>query len=102
MNTHRAFEKEHEDTRTRQGWCLSEVSCEGGCPWQIQKLDEVEVFQTDEEAWDFVAANYAYGCTTAAVSIEFLKEVNLCEYKLFSKTTGLSELGVNALCLTTT
>lgn len=37
-----------------EGWCVSECGAHEDGPWQLQKLDDTDVFEDDAEAWEHV------------------------------------------------
>lgn len=39
--------KEHTLAAARQGWCLSEVRCNGHAPWELQRWDDAESVSRD-------------------------------------------------------
>ena len=57
-----------------EGWGISHCLGSKDGPWQLQKIDEQEVFEKDDEAWSFVLWKVAEGSEYHIAAIQFLQD----------------------------
>lgn len=75
-----------------EGWCLSmPFGDKTTPPWQLQKLDETEVFDADIDAWRFVTQRAACGSVLHHNALQFLAQHSCEEYRAILDHTGYAE-----------
>lgn len=73
-----------------QGWIVSETHGAEE-PYQLQRSDELEIFDDDGEAWKFVAASASAGDVLSQTALNFLQSASPIEYAnimRFSEASG--------------
>lgn len=75
------------------GWTISDCyGTENGTPWQLQALNEAEVFADDNAAWLHVVTNARNGDALAIKALEFLRDFSPKEYEYISNRVGTAFL----------
>lgn len=61
----------------KEGWCISLCSLVSGEEeYQIQRLDELEIFESDEDAWKFIVEKANSGSELHKKAIKFMENHN--------------------------
>jgi len=63
-----------------EGWGIFETDGSSSGPYQLQRMDDEEVFEDDDAAARFVQQRASYGHHYHASALEFLREHNPIEY----------------------
>jgi len=91
-----ALQRDINDKADGQGWCVSRAS-RRTFEWQLQKLDEAEVFESDEKAQAFVVGKALGGDATALEALGFLAKHCPEEYaNVLASSLGLPTVPYNA------
>lgn len=64
----------------QEGWAIFNSFGSDNGDWQLQKVDDAEIFGADEDAWDFVCDRAEAGSKYHQAAMEFLKQNNPKEY----------------------
>jgi hypothetical protein len=83
--------KEHARAAAQQGWCISEVRCDGHAPWEVQYIQDpddvgadmgikVPYLNGDEEAVARLRQAFDAGEAHARLAVELLKEHSQQEF----------------------
>lgn len=57
-----------------QGWGIFNCIGSDGGDWQLQKVDDSELFKKDSDAWEFVYKQFLIGDKTANAALNFLSK----------------------------
>lgn len=57
-----------------ESWAIFQCFGSQAGDWQLQKLDEERVFDTDDQAWDFVIRKAAEGSEYHLSALRFIRE----------------------------
>jgi hypothetical protein len=72
---------EHVEAAAARGWGIFDTDgSEAGTPYQLQKMDEVAVLDSDDQAWVQVREDAASGDALALSALAYLKENSPIEY----------------------
>jgi hypothetical protein len=70
-----------------EGWYIADCDGSDNGPYQIQKLDDENVFSKDDEAWDHVVAKAREGSAYHLSAIEYIRVYNPREFIFFCDWT---------------
>jgi hypothetical protein len=71
-----------------EGWSIFECSGSENGPFQLQRLDEAEVFPNDDDAWVFVIGKAREGSAYHIGALTYLREHNPLEIAAMTKANG--------------
>ena len=72
-------EKQH-DAAVEEGWCISEIGCDNRPPWELCRLDELEMFENDGDVWQHVVTLASLGSHLHLLALRFLKKHSKSEF----------------------
>lgn len=75
----------------REGWGIFDCDGSENGPWQLQKIDERNVFETDLSAWQYVVNMALAGSAYHRSAIDYLREHSPAEFASFCKFTNYKE-----------
>lgn len=58
----------------REGWCITNGANDSDDKWRLTKLDEMNVFTTDERVWEFVYSLARQGSFYHQTAIRYLEK----------------------------
>lgn len=76
------------EAASREGWTVSECDSENDTPFQLQALDEVGIFESDDHAWTHVVTNARNGDVLALKALAFIRNCSPNEYEFIVKACG--------------
>lgn len=82
------FTTEQENQMFSEGWGVFEVDTAGD-DLQIQKLDESDVFESDQQAWAFVIEQAKQGSVLHRQILAYFKDNRPSEYALYTSGAEL-------------
>ena len=68
-----------------EGWCISDSDGSENGPWQLQRVDEMSAFTSDDAAWVFVLNLAKAGSALHQRALDFLKANNPKEFDAIHK-----------------
>jgi hypothetical protein len=73
-----------------EGWCISLAdgsleNIRGDRPWQLQRLDEVAIFDSDQDAWDHVIRCALRGSELHFRALGYLRTYSRPEYDAIAR-----------------
>jgi hypothetical protein len=68
-----------------EGWCISDSDGSENGPWQLQRVDEMSAFTSDDAAWVFVFNMAKEGSALHQRALDFLKANNPKEFDAIHK-----------------
>ncbi|KVH56764.1 hypothetical protein WS89_22565 [Burkholderia sp. MSMB1072] len=71
-----------------EGWGIFDCVGSDNGRWQLQRIDEDEVFLDDDSAWKFVTDKAREGSAYHRSAIEFVRDNNPDEYQAIRTATG--------------
>ena len=74
-----------DEIATSEGWGVFDSAGSDGGPWQIQRIDELEMFPSDDEAWVHVWTRAAEGSPVHRRALDYVREHNPPEYEAIER-----------------
>lgn len=71
-----------------EGWGVSEVGAPGDM-WRLEKIDEAQVFLTDQDAWTFVINKAIGGSLYHISALKFLEANDCADFELIENHAAL-------------
>jgi hypothetical protein len=88
METHTPVGGFDETQALTEGWSIFECWGSDNGPFQLQRVDEDEVFTRDDEAWAFVVGKAREGSAYHKAALDFLRANNPIEIASMTKVHG--------------
>jgi len=84
------WHRRYGDHADAQGWSLFECTSDDHAPIELQRDDEMAIFDNDEQAWRFVVRNAQAGDLACATALHVLAACSPQEHRLI--ITHIEEL----------
>jgi hypothetical protein len=68
-----------------EGWVVADCDGSENGPWQIQKVDEMDVFKSDCDAWAHVVQAAKNGSAYHQAALDFVAEHNPIEWQVIQR-----------------
>lgn len=72
----------------REGWSIFECGGSDSGPFQLQRVDDLEVFPSDDEAWTYVINKAREGSAYHKGALDYLREHNPTEIASMARVHG--------------
>jgi hypothetical protein len=89
--------REFDNTQAEsEGWSIFVCFGSENGQFQIQRIDEMEVFSSDDEAWELVVSKARSGSEYHRSALQYLRESNPIEWDSIAKLHDLSFMDATA------
>lgn len=90
ISTPTAWSFDQQENAQAEGWDIFEASGsmqneDGRSPFQLQKIDESGILESDQDAWRLVFKRAEEGSALHVAAVEFLRTQSPGEYELIQK-----------------
>ncbi len=92
------FTADNHLTATTEGWDIFAVDGDES-DLQLQRVDEQNIFPSDDAAWEFVIAKAVSGSTFHQHAVAYLKQSSPKEFDAFVKDARVDNVGEKAMLM---